>query len=109
MSYSEFHPRWYRRKMSTYWWVGKRQHLAFILRELSSVFVAWFVIFFLMLLSCAARPGGYAEFLAWARHPAVLLINVISLVFVLYHAVTWFNLAPKAMVVHAGGKKVPPA
>ena len=29
--------------------------------------------------------------------------------FVLFHAVTWFNLAPQAMVVHLGGKRLPGA
>jgi len=107
--YTEFHPRWYRRKMSTYWWVGKRQHLLFILRELTSVFVGWFVIYFLMLIGAAARPGGYWAFLEWSMHPALVLINAVSLIFVVYHAITWFNLAPRAMVVHVGGKKVPPS
>jgi fumarate reductase subunit C len=26
---------------------------------------------------------------------------------VVFHAFTWFNLAPKAMVVHVGGKRLP--
>jgi fumarate reductase subunit C len=35
------------------------------------------------------------------------VLNTISLLFVLFHAVTWFNLAPKAMVMRLGGKRVP--
>ena len=38
-NYTEFHPRWYRRRVSTYWWLKQRSHLAFILRELSAIFV----------------------------------------------------------------------
>ena len=37
----------------------------------------------------------------------VIAVNVISLFFVVFHAVTWFNLAPKAMAVRMGGKRVP--
>jgi fumarate reductase subunit C len=106
-AYTEFHPRWHRRKMSTYWWVGRRSHLAFILRELSSLFVGWSVLFFLLLVAAAARPGGYAAFLDFAAHPVVVTVNALSLMFVVYHAVTWFNLAPKAMVVHVAGRRVP--
>ena len=36
-----------------------------------------------------------------------MVLNVITFVFVVFHAVTWFNLAPKAMVVHLGGKRLP--
>jgi fumarate reductase subunit C len=71
--YTEFHPRWYRPRMSVFWWVGRRSYLIFVLRELTSVFVAWSVVFLLLL----------------------------------FHALTWFNLAPQAMVVRLRGKRVP--
>jgi fumarate reductase subunit C len=38
----------------------------------------------------------------------VLALNVVALAFVLLHAVTWFNLAPKALVVRVHGRQVPP-
>jgi fumarate reductase subunit C len=108
--YTEYHPRWYRPRVSTYWWLKRRSYLAFILRELSSVFVAWSVVFLLLLV--AAVSGGednYRQFLAWAGRPAVLLLTAVSLLFVVYHAVTWFNLAPKAMVMRWRGRRVPGA
>jgi fumarate reductase subunit C len=37
----------------------------------------------------------------------VIAVNVISLFFVVFHAVTWFNLAPKAMAVRFHGKRLP--
>jgi fumarate reductase subunit C len=37
----------------------------------------------------------------------LLALNVVSLLFVIFHAVTWFNLAPKAMVIRLRGKRVP--
>jgi fumarate reductase subunit C len=106
--YTPHHPRWYRPRVSTYWWLQRWSYLAFILRELSSVFVAWFVVFLLLLV--AAVSGGeasYRQFLAWAGRPVVLLLNLVSLFFVVFHAVTWFNLAPQALVVRLGGKRVP--
>src|SRR5262245_45899418 len=44
-AYTEFPPSWYRPRISTYWWLKRRAYLTFILRELSSVCVAWFVVF----------------------------------------------------------------
>src|SRR5262245_33285319 len=98
--YTEYHPRWYRPRMSTYWWLEKRAYFLFILRELTSVFVAWFIVFLLLLVAAVSEgEGSYRRFLTWAAHPAVIALNVVSLVFVILHAVTWFNLAPQAMAV----------
>jgi fumarate reductase subunit C len=106
--YSDYHPRWIRQRTSTYWWLGSLSYLAFILRELSSIFVAWFVVYLLMLIRALGRgESGYQEFLAWSANPIVLLLNIVSFLFILFHAITWFNLAPKAMVVRVGTTHVP--
>lgn len=107
-AYTEYHPRWLRPRMSTYWWLQRRGYVAFILRELSSVFVAWFVVYLLLLVhSVSLGDSSYQQFLRWSGRPVVLLINLVTLLFVVFHAITWFNLAPQAMVVHVGAKRVP--
>lgn len=106
--YGAFHPRWYRPRMSTWWWLKRRSHLAFILRELSSIFVAWFVVFFLLLVAAVSRGEvAYWEFLIWAGRPGILILNLVSLLFIVFHAVTWFNLVPQALVVLLRGRRVP--
>jgi len=107
-TYTPFHPRWYRPRISTWWWLRRWSSLAFILREVSSIFVAWFVFFFLLLVAAVGRgEAAYQEFMGWAANPGIVLVNLVSLLFVVLHAVTWFNLAPQAMVVHMRGKRVP--
>ena len=109
-AYTDYHPRWHRPRMSVYWWLGRRTYVAFILRELSSLFIAWFVLYTLLLVAAVSQgPAAYDEFLAWSREPVVLGANLITLLFVVFHAATWFNLAPQAMVVHLGGRRVPGA
>jgi fumarate reductase subunit C len=106
--YTPHHPRWLRPRVSTYWWLGRRSYLAFILRELSSVFIAWFVVYFLLLVRTVARGApAYQEFLSWSANPIVLLLNFVTFLFVVLHAITWFNLAPQAMVVRMGTTRVP--
>jgi len=108
-SYTEFHPRWYRRPISTWWWLGKWTYLAFILRELSSIFVAWFVIFMLLLVRAIGQGDAeYQRFLDRVDHPLVVLLNLVALAFVIFHMVTWFHLTPQAMVVRVGGRRVRP-
>jgi fumarate reductase subunit C len=106
--YTEYHPRWIRTRMSTYWWLGRRSYLAFIVRELSSIFVGWFAVYLLLLVRAVSRgETRYQEFLAWSGTSVVLTLNIVSLFFIVYHAITWFNLAPKAMVLRMGDTRVP--
>jgi fumarate reductase subunit C len=90
----------YRQHVPTLWWLRQWSYLLFVLRELSSVFVAWFVVYLLIAVTAIADgPAAYQDFLAWSSGGWVLVLNLVSLAFVLLHSVTWFALAPKAMVV----------
>ena len=104
---TEYLPKTFRTRISTYWWLGRRLYLMFILRELSSVFIAWFVILTLLQISALkSGPADYMEFQQWLRRPIPVALNALSLCFVVFHAVTWFNLAPKAMAIRVGGKRI---
>jgi len=70
--------------------------------------VAFFAVLMLAQIRAVSRgPEAYAQFLAWMKTPLFLALNAVTLAFVLFHAVTWFNLAPKAMVMRVRGKRVP--
>jgi fumarate reductase subunit C len=106
--YTPYHPRWHRTHVSTYWWLGRWSYFLFILRELSSLAVAWFVVYLLALVYAVSRSDvAYRQFMDWSRNPFVLVLNIVSFLFLALHAVTWFNLAPQAMVVHVGRRRVP--
>ncbi|MDP9863836.1 MULTISPECIES: hypothetical protein [Streptosporangium] len=109
--YTRFHPRWYRPRVPVFWWLRRRSYLLFVLRELSSVWVAWSVVFLLLLVNAVAQgPERYGRFLAWSAAPGMVLLNVVALCFVLLHAVTWlFTLSPHAMAVRLRGRRLPPA
>ena len=64
-SYTLYHPRWYRRRVSVWWWLQNRRYAWFVLRELTSVFVALFAGAYLWQLRALAQgPEAYAQFLA---------------------------------------------
>ena len=103
-----YHPRWLRRRVSTYWWLEKRSYFAFVLREGSCLFVAWFVFYLLLLVHRVLQgDAAYQDFLAWSARPWILLLNIVSFLFLLLHAITFFDAAPRALVVHVGSKRVP--
>jgi fumarate reductase subunit C len=80
-----------------------------MLRELSSLFVALFVVELLLLVRAVEQgPSAYQGFLHAMANPAVIVVNGVALAFVLLHAVTFANLTPRAMVVRLRGRRVPP-
>jgi fumarate reductase subunit C len=106
---SPLEARYYRRRMPLLWWTRRRSYAMFMLRELSSVFVALFVVELLLLVRAVARgSAAYESFLTAMAGPAMIVLNLIALAFVLLHAVTFANLTPRAMVVHVRGRTVPP-
>lgn len=106
--YNLYRPKWYRKRVSTWWWAQQWRSFKFILRELSSVAVGYVGAMLLWLLWALGQgPESYATFQSWLKTPVIIVMSIIALLFVLYHSITWFNLAPKAMPVRVGGKRLP--
>ena len=101
--------RLYKPRISVFWWLGRRSYALFVLRELSSLFVGWAVAYLLLLVRAVADgPAAYQRFLDWSASPWAIALNVVTVVFLVYHTVTFINLTPQAMVVQLRGRRVPP-
>lgn len=99
----------YRRTPPVFWWIRKRSYFVFVMRELSSLFIAWLVLYLLLFVrAVAAGETAYADFLDWAASPWLVVLNVAAFAFVVLHTITWFSLTPQAMVLQVGGRRVPP-
>jgi fumarate reductase subunit C len=110
LGHTPFHPRWHRRRVSVWWWLKNPAYALFVVRELTSVAVAYFALLLLwQVRALAAGPAAHAAFLERMRSPELLVLNATALAFLLFHSVTWFNLAPKAIVLRPGGRRVPDA
>lgn len=100
----------YQRPVPVFWWIRKRSYFVFVMRELSSLFVAWLVLYLLLFVRAVGRgETAYDDFLAWASSPWLVVLNVVAFAFVVLHTVTWFKLTPQAMVLALRGRRVPPA
>ncbi|MGO4258226.1 fumarate reductase subunit C [Marmoricola sp. RAF53] len=100
----------YTRRVPVFWWLRRRTYFVFVMRELSSIFVAWFVVFLLLLVKAVGRDeAAYRDFLDWAASPAIVTLNVVAAAFLVLHTITWFNLTPQAMDLRLGGRPVPAA
>jgi fumarate reductase subunit C len=100
----------YRRPMSTWWWLRKRSYFLFVMRELSSIFVAWLVLYLLLFVRAVFQgEDAYHDFLDRASSGPLLVLNLVAFAFLLLHTVTWFGVTPQAMDLRLRGQKVPTA
>ena len=106
--YRLHHPKWYRRRIPIFWWLKKRAYLKFILREMTSLAVLYAVVLLLLQLVALSRgEAAHSRFLDVLRRPAFLAVHTVVLLGLVFHTVTWLNLAPRALVLQLGGRKVP--
>ncbi len=106
--YTLYHPRWYRRPVSVFWWLEKRSYIVFVLREFTSVFVALVsVLTLLQVRAILDGPEAHAALMARLASPPITGLLLVALVALVFHSVSWFNLAPKAMPVRLRGRRVP--
>jgi fumarate reductase subunit C len=83
-------------------------YFRFVLRELTSLGVAYSCVILLYWIRALSRgPEAYEALEKRLASPVVILLTVISLLLVLFHTVTWFSLSAHAMVVRVGGKRIP--
>lgn len=99
----------YDRPFPSTWWLKRRPYFLFVVREATSVFVAAYCVFLLVLVHRLGQgPEAYAGLLEALRSPASVLLHLVVLAFALFHSVTWINLTPTIMVLEVGGKRVSP-
>ena len=98
----------YTRPMPANWWLRNRKYFLFMMRELSGLFIALFVLVYLYSLSLLSKGQDvYGAFQESLRSGGFILFFLVALVFAIYHSYTWFSILGKVQVVRVGDKKVP--
>jgi len=89
------------------WWAGQRHYTVYMLRELSSVFVALWALRLLVRLN-RLRQGraAYERFMAAERRPGWVMFNLTTFLFALLHSVTFLQAAGMGPRVRVKGRKV---
>lgn len=109
-AYRRYHPKWHRAGMPIFWWLRSLPYARFIARELTSMLVAYAAVLLLVQVRALdAGPESYARFTAWLGSTPVVVWHLAVLAGLLFHTLTWLHLAPRAMVVRLGGRRVPDA
>ena len=109
-SYKPYHPKWHRKRYPVFWWLGKFAYGKFITRELTSLAVGYAAVLLMLEIWVLSRgQEAYTRFQELLVSPPVLIVHGLVLLFLLFHSVTWLNLAPKALALRLGRKRIPDA
>lgn len=98
----------YHRSHRKAWFLERPAYVRFMIRELTSFFVAGYLV--LLLLTLAKLGGGeaaLADWLAAVSGPGWMATHVVALIAAVWHSVTWFGAVPQAMPIYLGEDRVP--
>ena len=99
----------YPRQHSNTWFLKRWPYRLFMLRELSAVFLAVYVVLMLILVSKVYDGEvAYEHYRDFLQSPLVICFHLVTLAFALLHTATWFQAVPKALRVRRGEEFVPP-
>ncbi len=101
----------YVREMSTTtWYMRNGRYKVYVLRELSSFLVVFYSFLTIFALAALAKdsPEQWNSFLASQQGTGMVIFHGLALLyFLFFQTFPWFKLAPKAMPVQMGEKKLP--
>jgi fumarate reductase subunit C len=92
------------------WFLERWPYRLFVLRELSTVVVAAYLVV-LLLLAGSVYEGAeaFGDFVSMLQSPAFVVFHVVAMLFALLHSVTWFQAVPKGLPLRRGEERVAPA
>ena len=100
----------YVRPMSkTTWYMRNGRYKVYMLREMTSFLVVFysFLTIFAVVVLATNTPDRWNEFLASQQSTTMIIFHGLALLyFLFFQTFPWFKLAPKAMPVYMGEKKL---
>jgi fumarate reductase subunit C len=82
----------YVRPMPNTWWLQRGAYIFFMVREVTSVFIAAYLVLFLVMIHRLQQgQAAYESFLECLKSPLAIAFHVVALGFALFHTITWFQ------------------
>lgn len=101
----------YVREMSkTTWYMRNGRYKLYVMREMTSFLVTFYTFLTIFALGALATnsPERWNAFLDSQQSTVMIIVHALALLyFLFYQTFPWFKLAPKAMPVYLGEKKLP--
>ncbi len=94
----------------TTWYMRNGRYKIYMLREMTSFLVVFYTFLTIVALSTLAAdsPAAWQNFISSQQGPGMVVFHALALLyFLFFQTFPWFKLAPKAMPVQIGEKKLP--
>lgn len=92
---------------ATTWFTRRPGYIMFMVRELTALFLAIYLVALLVILGKLSDAASFVTLLSDLTSPGWRILHAVALVATVWHAITWFNLTPKAMPVFIGENRAP--
>jgi len=94
---------------TTTWYMRNGRYKVYMLREMTSFLVVFYSLLTICALSAVAdSPERWNSFIAAQQGTGMIFLHGLALLyFLFFQTFPWFKLAPKAMPVQVGEKKLP--
>ena len=103
MSQRKKYPELPRKKLGPGWRLSNRHYTVYMMRELTSFFVAVYAILYIyQVVLLASSPASYSQYLDVLKNPLMIGFSIIILAFTLFHALTWFFLIGRVQPLKFG-------
>ncbi len=100
----------YQTPLTATWFLRRPGFRLFMIRELTSVFVAAYLVYLLIWIHRIGQgPRAYDAMIELTRHKVSVFLHSLAFGAALHHSTTWFNLTPKIMPMYIGEDRVPDA
>lgn len=90
------------------WYLRQGRYVRYMARELTSLFIGLHT--FLLVCALGALSAGkeaYDGFIGVLQTPYYMAFLVLTLLFAIYHSISWFNVTPQAMPIQKGEDFLP--
>jgi len=94
----------------TTWYMRNGRYKVYMLREMTSLLVGFYTFLTIYALAAlsANSPDVWNHFISSQQSTVMVVFHAVALLyFLFYQTFPWFKLAPKAMPVQIGEKKLP--
>jgi len=93
----------------TTWYMRNGRYKRYMLREVTCLLVGFYSFLMIWALAAlAAGPERWNSFLESQQNTLMVIVHAVALIyFLIYMTFDWFKLAPKAMPVQLGEKRLP--
>ena len=98
----------YIREIPNTWWLQNASYRKYMLREMSSPFIAIYTAILLVgLVRLYQGPEAYDAWLLALQSPVSIGFSVVAIALAMYHTTSWLGFAPQVLPLQIGETLVP--